>query len=283
MSTKYIQTKNLGSLSHGLNIEGGFPYLDLINYNPKAIWSNIIISLDNPIEDNVLFDHILETVNANNYPLLENAIAELNEHQMLATLLLVALYYIENARNILNYDSEQTINILIYIHQDKIAINLINIIDYYLHELIKLFNINSFKITLSYQTDNYIYIKTPQNYNCVDILLSFSQCAGLSHNKPGTILIANEFIPFDIQNNKIYLSKKYTAKNDIFNRIHDMLNKDYNEKICDYINKNYISSNPEKKNVCDIVTRSEFKITPILQVDDLWNPSDKDKNIELIE
>jgi hypothetical protein len=111
----------------GLNIEGGYPFIDLHESNPHALWVNAIVVLDRPILDNFLFCDLVEKIRMNNYPLLENAIDNLNEHHMLARFLLVTLYYVANAK--------PGSNIVIHFHQDVIAKNLVQIFDIALGDL----------------------------------------------------------------------------------------------------------------------------------------------------
>src|SRR6185312_16480063 len=95
-----LKVSEIYQLGGGLNIEGGYPLRDL---KKKSIWANIVVVLDRPLIDNIIFDDILAN---NKYPLLENALDDLNEHQFMAAYLLILAYYIENGRRLLNYPSD---------------------------------------------------------------------------------------------------------------------------------------------------------------------------------
>jgi HD superfamily phosphodiesterase len=270
---KFIRIDKLYKIAPALNIEGGLPYLDLIKSNNKAVWSNIIFVLDRPIIDNISFSDVMNTVVKNDYPLLENAISEFNEHQMLATILLTMIYYIENAKSIVN---KPKVNILIHIHQDTIAQNLISIIKEHLKILSNIQNVN-----LTYDTDHNTYINTGHNFENIDILLSFSQACGLDVKfKPGAALIADTFIPFDTVNKSVDIDKQYKVDNDILVRMNDIVTSEYNKLVCDHLNKYYISSNKNKSHMVNIV--EPFTKCRIFQVKDIWNPDKFDANVKIV-
>ena len=124
----WLDLTNLYEIAGGLNIEGPDPYFDLIKQNPNGIWVNAILVLDRPIVDNILFDAVLEVVKINNYPLLENAIDNINEHKMLSIFLLITIFYIET------YPNKK---ITIHFHQDILVNKLIEIFDQMLHSLMQ--------------------------------------------------------------------------------------------------------------------------------------------------
>src|SRR5579863_9717735 len=97
-----INVTELHKIAPGLNIEGGYPLLDLLKTNNNGIWANIVLVLDRPLIDDIIFDDILKN---NKYPLLENAIHDINEHKFLVAFLITTLYYIEHAQELTNKDN----------------------------------------------------------------------------------------------------------------------------------------------------------------------------------
>jgi hypothetical protein len=275
-----MNISRLFEIAGGLNIEAGRPYHDLKRYQKDSLWVNLIVILDRPIVDSVLFSTILEKITQNNYPLLENAIDELNETHMLSIFLLTILYYIEEGKRLLN---KENINIRIHVHQDKLSQNLIKILDNYLQLLLVKLSISTKDINISYQTDDYTYVSSSHEYNNIDILISLSQCAGLDPNhNPGKIYITQTFIPFDIKTNQIDLSNQYTVENDIFNQLENMVKKDYNQTIALYLNSDYQSANTNKQHLAKTICLNDFIPTTFLQVDDLWNPTDINSVVSIV-
>lgn len=267
-----VPVNKLYLIAGGLNIEGGYPYQELVSINKNAKWINIIFVLDRPFIDNITFDNIMEIVSNNKYLLLENAIDTFNEHQMLVSILLIVIYYIE----------QNPKKILIHFHQDKIAKNLIEIFNNLLIQLKLILNLKN-STEILFTTDDYIY-KSGNPYYDVDILMSISQCCGLDPNYfPGAILLPDNFIPFDIKKNIIYNQKSYVGVNDLVSTIDEIISSPHKSIIVNYINKFYISANKNKNYQAKILTKDDFIISNILQVSDLWNPTDPNElvNIQL--
>ena len=276
MST--ILITDLQNIAGGLNIEGGYPYNNLIRDNPnkKVLWSNIVLILDRPIIDNVLFSDLDKKMNEESYLLLENTIDELNEHKMFAIYLMVIGYYLEYGKSLLGRMPHDDLHITIHIHQDVASINLINIIKKYLDDLCHHFNINITNIFLDYRTDDYTFVSSTHDYSGTDILLSLSQCAGLDADLlPGDIIIPKVFIPYDIENKSINIKNQYNIDNNILKILDYVLDSKYHMFSIDYVNKNYVSMNQTKnKNIVSKLHNEDFIVTPILQVNALWNPID---------
>lgn len=277
-----VLVKNLHQIAGGLNIEGGFPYYDLIkNSNQDKIWANIIAVLDRPLIDQILFEELDQLMKKNSYKLLENTINDLNEHQFLSVYFMVIGYYLENGRHLLKKKKNDILDITIHIHQDKNAQHLINIIKQHISDLFDYFDIDKQLNKIEFRTDDPIYIATKHSYQQTDILLSFSQCAGLEPTfNPGTILIADQFIPLDIENKIIFLNQKYQVSNDIIIRLKDILNSKYHSYAISYINKNYQSDNLSKNNfTAKKLSLNDFHLTKIVQVNQLWNPTNENEEL----
>jgi hypothetical protein len=297
MST--ITISELGKIAGGLNIEGGIPSIQLLadnlgtNTDQTRYWANLIVVLDRPILDNVLFDDLFKN---NPYPLLENAVSNLDERLFLSVFVTTILYYLKNAPA-LTKKYKSRIKITIHIHQDIKSKYLVHLLDTYLADLLQNPNIiiDTSNIVIEYRTDDHTYtsnnfyivdptdlddpilIKESQNkYADTDILISLSQCAGLAEKyKPGQVLLVDNFIPYDIKTNQIILSKKYTVPNHIYDKLEKVLDPKLSSIVVDYINKNYTSPNPEKASFAplDSISPNDIKLTNILHVKELWNPT----------
>lgn len=274
-----IKLHELGKYGAGLNIEGGYPCNDLLKVNPSGRWVNVIVALDRPLIDNMLFDDVIATVTSNAYPLLENAIRSLNEHHVLARFLSITLYYIRLL-------SDKPSQILIWFHQDVIAHNLIKIFDTMLNHLLNVTNMPLRQnVLINYATDTPIYTKTHNvSTSTTDVVLSFSQCAGLVEaHAPGTLLVATEFIPFVVSKNTVRKSDAYRVENDLVLHLEAICQAPYNNLICQYVNQTYVSSAQTKQaDQTNAITVLDFVSCSILQVDDLWNPTDPEQVINII-
>jgi len=270
---------DLHKIAGGLNIEGGYPAKDLKKKN--ALWANLVIVLDRPLIDNIIFDDILTN---NKYPLLENALDDLNEHQFLASYIMIIAYYINHGRKMLNYSLNDALNITVHIHQDIACSPLIDYIKEYLSLLVTDFSIDLTNIHIEYITDNTHYLKTITNYDKTDILISLSQCAGLSPDLPvGALIIPNEFIPYDIDSKMINGDHQYSVVNDLNRIIENILNSPYHQYAVNLINQKYQSHNPSKngRHSASMMVNNNFVVTKILQVSKLWNPVDRTEMIKI--
>ena len=88
-----IKSSQLYQIAGGLNIEGGFPSRDA---GPKIPWANLVLVLDRPLVDNVIFDDLIADVRNKKYPLLENGVLELDEPKFLTAYLAIMAYYMQN-------------------------------------------------------------------------------------------------------------------------------------------------------------------------------------------
>lgn len=268
----------------GLNIEGGFPQQDLLKTNPNGKWVNIILVLDRPLIDNITFDEILSN---NKYSLLESAVNNLNEHHFLAAYLMVIGYYIENGRLIFGIDIQKEFKIVIHIHQDKTCQPLIDLLRKYIDHMCKSLCLCMDKIFISYGSDCSTYIDEVHNYGDTNLLISLSQCAGLIPKlEPGSLIIPLKFVPCDILNKKVKLSKCYYVHNELFDidwlnrddknafwRLDDILASKFNKFAVNFVNDNYRSENMAKSEHRALeFTRKDFNLGRIAQVDRLWNP-----------
>ncbi len=315
-----IRIDKLGKIAGGLNIEGPNPYKTFQKTNRNGIYVNVIVNLDRPLIDNVVFDEIYKLKAKHNYPLLENAILDLNENKFLTAYLSVSLYYIHYAYTVLKKPKNK---ITIHFHQDKNCVELIKIFDKLLKELRNICYLNNehfkeHKITveIEYRNDNNRHnvidpdkydektdIKTDQkipetrdfhqllnvnpnyNYGDTDILISLSQCAGLnSKHETGAIFVPYKFIQYDISKKTIYASKPEYIFNNLYD--HNVLNKfgtgPFLHIVANYVNSVYKSANIDKKHKCPLLSSSDFIRTPILQVTELWNPVDRSELITVI-
>jgi len=278
-----LQVDKLYEIAGGLNIEGGYPANCLVRDNrwKPTLWANIILILDRPLVDNIIFDELPKKMKTNNYPLLENTIDDINEHKMFATYLMIVGYYLEHGRKLLDKKETDKLIIMIHMHQDVASVGLLNILADMINNLRKHYNITN--TIIKYKTDDHTFNPYAHNYTGIDILLSLSQCAGLDpYLKPGELIITDEFIPYDIINKKIITKSKYKSQNHLKTSISDILNSKYHDYSINYVNKNYVSKNKSKNYDAYKLTVFDFPETPILQADRLWNPIDKTELIDII-
>ena len=264
-----IELKNLNILAQGLNIEGGFPIIDLLKTNPNGKWVNLILVLDRPLIDNIVFDDIFLN---NKYPLLESAIDDLNEHHFLAAYLLIIGYYLENGHKLFGINN--MFRIMVHVHQDTKSMPLVELIKSYVEKLWPEWYLNSKNIILEFKTDYKDYLQTNRNYEYIDLLISLSQCAGLDVNfVPGTLLMANKFIPYNIDKGVIRLKDAYTAPNILNDHLFEIISSKQHELVINFINKYHVSPNIRKKgHKAQTFTLESFQGVNILQVNKLWNP-----------
>lgn len=253
-----LTMKTLSRFGAGLNIEGGFPCRDL----PRtSLWANAILVLDRPLIDLINFDEIVKN---NPYPLLENAIPEINEKQFLVLYLSIIEFYLKNGPKLLNKANP---TMIIHIHQDPNCAPLIKILT---DLLIKRgLSVSSIK----FETDKPNYQSMNHGKYTCDILISLSQCAGLDPDVPaGSMLISDTFIPLDLDNSMLLLDEKYTVKNSLMEHLPQIFEQDV-EDVVNFINSEYVSFNPNKHSQMAIIPKpSDFIRTNIIQVDKLWNP-----------
>lgn len=276
-----MESKYLYKIAPGLNIEGGLPYLDMIK-DPK-IWVNLVLVLDRPLVDGVVFDEMLELLNSGNieYSILENTVENLNEHQFLAVYLMIIGYYIEMSINNIKLETRQP-KLIVHIHQDgnlKSCQILRDLIKKYVDNMMIHFDMRA---NIEYEVDKYTYITTKHKYDC-DVLISLSQCAGLDPKlEPGALIVPNEFIPFSIKDNVINIDKTYKVTNDLRDSIGNILNSKYYKYAVEYIDSNYLSSKLSKNGKYKAEVKLEnFSFGSILQVNDLWNPTDQNKTVDV--
>lgn len=291
-----MKISHIYKIAPGLNIEGGSPGIILKKNNAKKRWVNLVLVLDRPLIDNIIFDDIVKN---NKFPLLENAIPEINEHQFLASYLMIIMYYATNGKKILQKNEDEILKITIHIHQDITCLPLIYLImdhlvimleniygvnTFELNEIEKKINIDCIQTIIDFRTDTGTFITTNHTYDETDILISLSQCAGLDPIfKPGALITPNIFIPYDIDSSKIITKNKYHSENSLLFDLVDILKSPHHRNAIKQVNEKYISSNPEKNNFrASKFIFDDFHLENIFQVNKLWNPQNPDEEINII-
>jgi HD superfamily phosphodiesterase len=289
-----ISETEIHLLGTALNIEGGSPFLNLYKNNPKALgWANVILVLDRPLYGTT-FEQIEKIAAEQKYPILENTILEINEHQAYATYLHIIYYYLckfvekkyetlltmkekkkPSAKTRKRKMGSKSLVIGIHIHQFPDAAK------YHIEQFRKF--IHSLKwdeevnFVFLHDTPTYFWTKVDE-YDKLDILLSFSQAAGLSSEyREGDLLVTDQFIPCDFTEKVARLNKKYNVSNDLTDE--NIWPQVFGEsvtsaKIIDTVNKEYVSKNVEKRK--HKATRENLKlhkVPKVVQVNGIWNPS----------
>lgn len=263
-----INASELGNYYGGLNVEGDKPYHKLRRY-PKKRWYNIIMVLYRPMINNKNFDEIVKN---KKYPMLENEILEINEHEMFKTMLYITLYEMKILQQETNKYNVKTLGI--HFHQDINCAALIKKFDDLLKDFILKNGLDFNSILINYFTDKsnhrQLLEEIPDfNYVYCDSLISFSRCAGFeSEIKPGEFLIPNVFHYYNIYEKIIYEKEKRYFINSIENMEED---SKILEKLEKYINDNYESNNPEKRNYKATSKYPVFHLRDILYADNFLN------------
>lgn len=209
-----MKIKDLPSIAVGLNIEGCRPCLTL----PKGcIWYNVIQAIDEPL-NGFTFEHVMKIVKFDKLPLIEQAINSIDIKKFINDLVRLINKIKVNHKNLLVHVHQYTgTTILDKILQEKTGVQVI------------LDQTNFFSSPINYT----------EKYPDIDGLLSLSQCAGIGV-RAGTWIVPTGFLDFDVIDNKIYTTVKYS--------------ENFIEKYLDF---DYVKGN-------------------ILVVNDLWNPDIND-------
>lgn len=260
IKSETIKSGDLYKIAGGLNIEGGFPARDAGSSTP---WVNLVLVLDRPLVDNVIFDDLIGDVRKKKYPLLENGVLELDEPKFLTAYLAIMAYYMQKHKHI-----------VVHIHQFPEFSGLVNLIKEFAKDINAMYNLSC---EVQVRTDHPFYEK--QEYK-TDMLLSFSQCAGLDPKlEAGALIIPTTFVPFDCKT--VFPSKKYKAENVLVRDLADILKSEYHDFAVAQM-KSYTSDNMDKKQKPRVLTLADFHTTKILQVAGIWNPTNCDELVGVL-
>lgn len=211
----YISLKDLGNIASGLNIEGCRPVKNL----PKNCkWYNIIQVIDEPLKGET-FEKVMEKVKSKNHAIIEEAVG-INGKQLVLQL-----------SNLILEINKHHENLLVHVHQYTGTTILDRLLEEATGVKCILDTTNFFDIPVSYENE----------YPHIDGLVSISQCAGFGY-LPGTWIIPEYFMQFDIKEGIIFTEPEYATNHVRYEIVKECL--------------------------------SSFKHVkgPILVVNDLWNP-----------
>lgn len=275
-----------------LNIEGGRIPKEKLRKN--QCWANVGFVLDRPFQDNIDFD---EWTNSNIYPLKESMIPSYNESQVHFAICSILTYYMQHAHAIAQKNSDQIVTIIVHLHRGTSGIKYLNLLE----ELLSSYYAPAWKkmvpqkdaprnVAFSYRYSNVIIefrygyqLETLNNYESADIVISLSLVAGLNPSlQSSDIVMAQNFIPMDLQIMQLYFAKQYTVNNHIFLILDDLLQKQ-DMQLLDYINKNYCSPNLAKKHLkAQPLAKEQFKVVRSLQVTGNFNPKSMPSEFEIV-
>lgn len=279
----FLAVNQLHDIAGGLNIEGGFPSIALnqtCQHSDAKLWANLILVLDRPLVDHVIFDEIVRIKTDNQYPLLENAIEEINECHFMTAYYMIIAYYYNEGRQILNLNNNQSLGITIHVHQDRNCQPLLDLIQSMVNDVICESKDKNVNVSIRSDDPSYASNLTNKDYQNTHILISLSQCAGLDPKyATGSLLMSSTFVPYDIENREIRTHSEYQEKNDLIQRLNVILSSHYNQFAVNYIRQNYQSANCVKlaRDCSQLMQITDFPETKILQVDQLWNPISPDE------
>ena len=148
-----------------------------------------------------------------------------------------------------------------------------NLVKEFGKEINSIYNIDC---QIEVRTDHPFYEK--QEYK-TDMVLSFSQCAGLDPQlEAGALIIPTTFIPFDCKT--VYPSKEYKMENVLAQDMAEILKSQYHDFVVKQMS-NYKSDNVKKLHKPRALTMSDFHVSKILQVDGIWNPKNGDELVKV--
>lgn len=278
----------LKCFADGLNIEGGTIPRQYLQ--EEQIWVNLCVVLDRPFEDGLEWQ---ELTHLNPYPLKEASLLEYNEAQVNYSYAAIMHYYITHAHQIAHKSSDQTVKILIQVHRNTSGPAHVRLLESLLMEccpdlqLVKeqkvpmtKYELYSYAVSTAHVEIDFCYGTAPENlgeigkYMDADVVISFSLIAGLNPNwKSGSLVISDHYVPFPLKESVYSWQKQYYIRNHLKEVISDIV-KDQDQSIVDKINAYFRSPNPQKAHLkAQELARRDFKQATLLQVDDLFNPS----------
>lgn len=291
-----IPIHELKALADGLNIEGGsIPRQYLCD---KQIWANLCVVLDRPFEDHVEWK---ELKSSSLFPLKETTIQDYNETQVNYTYATLMNYYITQAHHITNKPLEETTKVLIQVHRNSSGHYHVGLLESLLLNCypdilkIKLPNKGRTKYELFSYTfpdinveATFCYGTAPENlgelglYNEFDIILCFSSVAGFHpHWKSSSLLLPTFFIPFSLKHATIYPEEKYFVNNHLITHLKEILSTQ-NSFILGKVNELFRSINFQKNYMTtNKLKLDDFKIAVVLQVEQIFNPSEHPTSIRI--
>lgn len=286
-----------------LNIEGGNVSRDK---HESTKWGNLVVVLDRPIIDNVVFDTILQHARASKFPLLENAIIELNEPKFLVAWQALIAYYMRKYDNSETCKNFENLNrICIHIHQFPEFKGIVDLVKMFIVDAKRHYGLS---IGVDVRTDNPFYSKQSYSYSNSNLsssnlninsitkpycfVLSLSQAAGLDPRyEPGALLVPTAFIPFD--GKTAFSSQRYVVINSLIedipiifqdkssvSKFNDNKSSEHNFSLAQL--RNYKSPNPEKHHLPRHLVHNDFHLdVSILQINRIWNPTDANEKIAI--
>jgi hypothetical protein len=255
-ASTYVELKDLWRLGEALNIEGGYPG------RSAKHWANLVVILDRPLVDGIVFDDLKRNVQQNRYPFLENGVNEINEPRYLAAFVMVMGFYMQRHQSM-----------VVHVHQAKEdAAALVEFLQQQSAAIETRFK-TSCKIT--FRTDDPIYKPDEKLDGLTEMMLSLSQCAGLSPTlTPGTMFAPTTFIPYDIEKKTVNPKQSYTVVNQLVTDIDQILQSAHMAHAVEQL-RPYKSANSTKTHIVPTeFTSADFVTTvKILHVSALWNPT----------
>ena len=282
MSTEYrllvsIPIRELETIADGLNIEGVDPSIDA---GPDTLWVNSVLVLDRPLLDEKrTFAQIDDEKRRKGYPLLENVIPQIDEQAILDAYMNIILFYTRR------YD-----RIAVHIHQSpEDAAGWI--------ELLRsrvMYVCSNPNCEIDWRTDNPSYRQfDAKAAKPVEVLISLSQCAGLNSKfPPGVLLLPSTVIPFHVNQNVVDARNgfsRWSSRNSLRFDLQAILHE-WIEGSIPYTSPNPLKSIQIRSSVSSIddervVSAHDCIFVPracILQVTDLWNPTDVEQRVDVL-
>lgn len=279
----------------GFNIEAGTPFFHL---NQQQIWLHLAAVLDRPLLDGKT---LAEITTHNPYPLKESSIAQYNEAQVNLALALITIYYLQQGHTLLQKPANELMTICLQVHRNSSGLAQVKMLQTLLAAVINFTPLENQQLsaTPGFITAWYLPAyhaklefrigyapETIGYYQHADIIFSFALVGGLNPNYPsGTLLLGQEFIPFDVDQNVVRKCDRYQTRNHLLTEITKVITQPLQQELLQLINSSaaLLSPNPAKQALLATpLTSADFKPATIFQISRLFNPTDRQQKIKLM-
>lgn len=284
--------KDLYKIAAGMNDEGGRIQEFL---HSGQIWGNLSVTLDRPFVDGKDFDHLRKEKLRMGYAIKEEAIDDLNEHQVNLAYGLIMLHYITQGHRIRGKNLKETLNIVLHSFHGSDGPGHLkvvkNVLDICCPELTKnqvekdsSFSGEEFctffpdqnvhvsfckgKVDKNPKNSVYEVFKNSNFLDQADIVLTFSTHVGLNLEwQAGTFCIPTEWTPFNVETMEVKKQESYKGNNHLALCINEIIGGDRHKEIAVRLNDLFHSKNPAKEgHKASPLKAEDFQITQFLEL-----------------
>lgn len=274
--------------AHGFNIEGGTSIQAL---KEGALYVYLAMVLDNSIVSGETLHDVEQKLLEGGFPIKEAAIEDYDELKVNLATFLILSHYINNGHHLTHKSSEETLHLVVHTHRTTSGIYTNHLIanmlqtclpGSYQAQYVEVENKKKEKVQeiteLKLLDKNVVihfkrgYQVTPEPiYKEADILFSYSLVGGLSHLKPGSMLLPQKFIPYKETELKLFKDQTYTISNHLVGEIKNIVAAPQDDLI-ETFEKNFKSTNPAKKATVSALTERDFYPSTLLEIGGMYHP-----------